>query len=206
MPPSRPAPCPGARSRATTTAPSRAVPASSPSSRSRPCPARPTTPTCRTPSPSSPTAGGARRTRLKKSPSNGTTARTRNASTASQLAVARQRLEKPGELVSEKSEGTLWVGESREVTAEYHRPWETHARMEPINATVSVTPERVDVWSPTQDQSDGAPARRRPGGRGISRTSSCTPSSSAAASAATAAAPPPSRARPPSFRNSSSGP
>jgi isoquinoline 1-oxidoreductase beta subunit len=76
-----------------------------------------------------------------------------NVSTASQLAVARQRLEKPGELVSEKSEGALWLGESREVTAEYHRPWETHARMEPINATVSVTPERVDVWSPTQDQS-----------------------------------------------------
>ena len=74
-------------------------------------------------------------------------------STASQLAVARQRLAQPGELVSDKSEGTLWIGESREVTAEYHRPWETHARMEPINATVSVTPERVDVWSPTQDQS-----------------------------------------------------
>ena len=79
-----------------------------------------------------------------------------NVSTASQLALARQRLEQPGELVSEKSEGALWLGESREVTAEYHRPWETHARMEPINATVSVTPERVDVWSPTQDQSDGA--------------------------------------------------
>ncbi len=74
-------------------------------------------------------------------------------STASQLAVARQRLAQPGELVSDKSEGTLWIGESREVTAEYHRPWETHARMEPINATVSVTPGRVDVWSPTQDQS-----------------------------------------------------
>ena len=74
-------------------------------------------------------------------------------SSASQLALARRRLEQPGELVTEKNEGALWVGESREVTAEYHRPWETHARMEPINATVSVTPERVDVWSPTQDQS-----------------------------------------------------
>jgi isoquinoline 1-oxidoreductase beta subunit len=74
-------------------------------------------------------------------------------STTSQLAVARQRLAQPGELVSDKSEGTLWIGESREVTAEYHRPWETHARMEPINATVSVTPGRIDVWSPTQDQS-----------------------------------------------------
>jgi isoquinoline 1-oxidoreductase subunit beta len=74
-------------------------------------------------------------------------------SSASQLATARQRLEQPGELVSDKSEGALWIGESREVTAEYHRPWETHARMEPINATVSVMPDRVDVWSPTQDQS-----------------------------------------------------
>jgi isoquinoline 1-oxidoreductase beta subunit len=40
----------------------------------------------------------------------------------------------------------------RVVSADYHRPYETHARMEPINATVSVTDERVDVWSPTQNQ------------------------------------------------------
>jgi isoquinoline 1-oxidoreductase beta subunit len=39
------------------------------------------------------------------------------------------------------------------VTASYERPFETHARMEPINATVHVQPDRVDVWSPTQDQS-----------------------------------------------------
>jgi isoquinoline 1-oxidoreductase beta subunit len=39
------------------------------------------------------------------------------------------------------------------VTATYQRPFETHARMEPINATVHVQPDRVDVWSPTQDQS-----------------------------------------------------
>ncbi len=37
--------------------------------------------------------------------------------------------------------------------AEFHRPYETHARMEPINATVSVTKERVDIWAPAQDQS-----------------------------------------------------
>jgi isoquinoline 1-oxidoreductase beta subunit len=74
-------------------------------------------------------------------------------STASQLAVARRLLEQPGELVAEHSEGTLFLGEGRTITAEYYRPYETHARMEPINATVSVTPERVDVWSPTQDQS-----------------------------------------------------
>jgi isoquinoline 1-oxidoreductase beta subunit len=39
------------------------------------------------------------------------------------------------------------------VTASYQRPFETHARMEPINATVWVQADRVDVWSPTQDQS-----------------------------------------------------
>jgi len=39
------------------------------------------------------------------------------------------------------------------VTASYERPFETHARMEPINATVHVQADRVDVWSPTQDQS-----------------------------------------------------
>lgn len=36
--------------------------------------------------------------------------------------------------------------------SEYHRPWETHARMEPINATVHVQEGRVDVWSPMQNQ------------------------------------------------------
>jgi isoquinoline 1-oxidoreductase beta subunit len=39
------------------------------------------------------------------------------------------------------------------VKADYQRPFETHARMEPINATVHVQADRVDVWSPTQDQS-----------------------------------------------------
>src|SRR5690606_20945910 len=39
------------------------------------------------------------------------------------------------------------------VEAEYERPFEAHVRMESANATVHVTDERVDVWSPTQDQS-----------------------------------------------------
>ncbi len=42
---------------------------------------------------------------------------------------------------------------SKVVTASYQRPFETHARMEPINATVWVQDDRIDVWSPTQDQS-----------------------------------------------------
>jgi isoquinoline 1-oxidoreductase beta subunit len=38
------------------------------------------------------------------------------------------------------------------VKGEYYRPFETHARMEPINATVHVQADRVDVWSPMQNQ------------------------------------------------------
>lgn len=45
------------------------------------------------------------------------------------------------------------AGSKKVVTATYERPFETHARMEPINATVWVQDDRIDVWSPTQDQS-----------------------------------------------------
>jgi isoquinoline 1-oxidoreductase beta subunit len=76
------------------------------------------------------------------------------ASTESQRTEAKRLLDRPGEVVTE-GEGTLAAiaGGSKVVTAEYDRPWETHARMEPINATVSVRPDRIDVWSPTQSQS-----------------------------------------------------
>ena len=39
------------------------------------------------------------------------------------------------------------------VTAEYERPFKSHLRIEPINATVRVQDDRVDVWSLAQDQS-----------------------------------------------------
>ena len=77
-----------------------------------------------------------------------------NVSTESQLAEARRLLDQPGEVVAEGDDTLAVLGAAKKVvSAEYYRPYETHARMEPINATVSVTPERVDVWSPTQDQS-----------------------------------------------------
>ncbi|MBX4899719.1 MULTISPECIES: xanthine dehydrogenase family protein molybdopterin-binding subunit [Rhizobium] len=63
-------------------------------------------------------------------------------------------LETPGEVTMEQGGDApaLIAASTRVVTADYHRPYETHARMEPINATVSVTDTRVDVWSPTQNQ------------------------------------------------------
>ncbi len=76
-------------------------------------------------------------------------------SSATQAAQARELLDAPGEVSAASGGDALAMirASGRVVSADYHRPYEAHARMEPINATVSVTPERVDVWSPTQDQS-----------------------------------------------------
>lgn len=71
-----------------------------------------------------------------------------------QTVEANRLLEEPGE-VSHAEGGdakALVEASERSLSEQYHRPYETHARMEPINATVSVTDERVDVWSPTQNQ------------------------------------------------------
>ena len=75
-------------------------------------------------------------------------------SSATQAARARELLDAPGEVSFEAGGNALGAiaASARVIEADYHRPYETHARMEPINATVSVTPERVDVWSPTQNQ------------------------------------------------------
>lgn len=71
-----------------------------------------------------------------------------------QAAEAKRLWEKTGEVSGQTGGDALSMiaASSRVVSAEYHRPYETHARMEPINATVSVTDERAEVWSPTQDQ------------------------------------------------------
>ncbi len=80
-------------------------------------------------------------------------------SNATQAAEAQRLFEVSGDVSHESGGDALAMidASDRTVRAEFHRPYETHARMEPINATVSVTDERVDVWSPTQDQS--APIR-----------------------------------------------
>jgi isoquinoline 1-oxidoreductase beta subunit len=41
-------------------------------------------------------------------------------------------------------------GSPRMIEAEYWSPWQAHAPMEPMNATVSVTAEGATVWAPTQ--------------------------------------------------------
>ncbi len=77
------------------------------------------------------------------------------ASTADYYAQGHKLMEQKG-LVSGKEDpqaAEIIAAARKVVTASYERPFETHARMEPINATVHVQVDRVDVWSPTQDQS-----------------------------------------------------
>lgn len=42
------------------------------------------------------------------------------------------------------------LARSAQITAEYRAPYLSHAPLEPVNATVRVTPDRVDVWTATQ--------------------------------------------------------
>jgi isoquinoline 1-oxidoreductase beta subunit len=77
------------------------------------------------------------------------------ASSAGYFAEGHRLMEEKG-LVSGKEDpkaAEIIAAAKKRVTASYERPFETHARMEPINATVHVQADRVDVWSPTQDQS-----------------------------------------------------
>src|SRR6195256_1096964 len=77
------------------------------------------------------------------------------ATTAGYYAEGHKLLEQKG-LVSGKEDpqaAEIIAASKKVVTASYERPFETHARMEPINATVHVQSDRVDVWAPTQDQS-----------------------------------------------------
>ena len=76
-------------------------------------------------------------------------------SSAGYFAEGHRLMEQKG-LISGKEDpmaAEIIAAAKKRVTASYQRPFETHARMEPINATVHVQPDRVDVWSPTQDQS-----------------------------------------------------
>ena len=43
------------------------------------------------------------------------------------------------------------AGAAKKVEATYFYPWQNHACMEPMNATARYTPERCDVWGPTQN-------------------------------------------------------
>ncbi len=77
------------------------------------------------------------------------------ASSAGYFAEGHRLMEQKGTLSGkdDPKAAEIIAAAKKRVTASYERPFETHARMEPINATVHVQLDRVDVWSPTQDQS-----------------------------------------------------
>ena len=43
------------------------------------------------------------------------------------------------------------AGAAKRIEATYFYPWQNHAPMEPMNATARYTPDRCEVWVPTQD-------------------------------------------------------
>ncbi|MBB2969857.1 molybdopterin cofactor-binding domain-containing protein [Mesorhizobium sp. RMAD-H1] len=52
---------------------------------------------------------------------------------------------------SQGDAGAALSGGGRVITATYAYPYQNHATMEPMNATVLYTPERCEVWVPTQN-------------------------------------------------------
>jgi isoquinoline 1-oxidoreductase subunit beta len=70
---------------------------------------------------------------------------------------------------------------AKRVEAEYTAPYLAHATMEPQNCTAHVTPDKVEVWAPTQS-GEGALAEQRRQPRSRRKRSSCTRPCSAAGS------------------------
>ena len=63
----------------------------------------------------------------------------------------RSDLAKAGVPVAHRGDPTTAMGKAiRVLELEYEAPMQAHAAMEPLCATARVTPERCEVWAPTQ--------------------------------------------------------
>lgn len=70
------------------------------------------------------------------------------------LADFRALAQKPGALVAEKGKVDAGLAAAKErFTAEYTVPYLAHAAMEPLNCTVKIDGDKVEVWTGTQLQS-----------------------------------------------------
>ena len=70
--------------------------------------------------------------------------------------ILRDDLSKPGVPAADLGDTDDAMGNASQVLEmEYELPLQAHAAMEPLSATASVTPDRCEVWAPTQLQ-DGA--------------------------------------------------
>jgi isoquinoline 1-oxidoreductase beta subunit len=72
---------------------------------------------------------------------------------ARQVEEFRAMAQKPGMMVAEKGKVEAALGGAKaRFTAEYDVPYLAHATMEPLNCTVKIDGDRVDVWTGTQFQ------------------------------------------------------
>jgi isoquinoline 1-oxidoreductase beta subunit len=69
------------------------------------------------------------------------------------LAMLKEGLDAPQAFVGNRNGDaqTALAGAAKKVEATYFYPFLNHAPMEPMNATARYTPERCEVWVPTQD-------------------------------------------------------
>ena len=76
-----------------------------------------------------------------------------NVSSASIAAHLKEGLSAPGDYAGRKEGDALKAiaGAAKKIEATYSTPFLAHACMEPMNATARVTPERAEVWVPTQN-------------------------------------------------------
>ncbi len=73
--------------------------------------------------------------------------------TATMRAEFRKLLDTPGTVVAHAGNAAeLVAGSKRVVEAEYVVPYLAHAPMEPLNCTVSIEPDRCEIWTGTQFQ------------------------------------------------------
>jgi isoquinoline 1-oxidoreductase beta subunit len=67
----------------------------------------------------------------------------------------RALVKKPGRVAVEKGDvGAALARAKKRIEAEYDVPYLAHAPMEPLNATVHIQPDRCDVWTGTQSQTN----------------------------------------------------
>jgi isoquinoline 1-oxidoreductase beta subunit len=105
------------------------------------------------PSPWWPTPGGAPRPRSTRCRSNGTRAERQGVERHGGR-HAEGRADAPEAAVGNQQrrcQGGAGLGASRVVEAVYSYPHQNHATMEPMNATARWTPQRCEVWTPTQN-------------------------------------------------------
>lgn len=84
-----------------------------------------------------------------------------NVSTPDLFARYRALANDPSKAIVAAKRGTIDAINGTTIEATYEGPLEAHATMEPMNATASVTSDRVEIWAPTQVQTEARMAAAR---------------------------------------------